>query len=235
MDQQTSEQALAETAADQGDLVNTIAGWVLFAGIVGLGLSVLSEKYFHGSSPERPEQLGYVIEGVEVEDTAAPVEMSMAEALTLVSAEDGEKVYAKCASCHTLTPGGANGVGPNLHAIIGAPVGKKPGFQYSGAMAEFGGEWGWEEMNEWLKAPKRYIDGTKMNFAGLSKVEDRAAVALFMNQAGSNLPLPEFTAEVEVVEGEEAAADADVEATAEAEQNAAESTSEETAEAQAAE
>ncbi|MEM6267752.1 MAG: c-type cytochrome, partial [Pseudomonadota bacterium] len=156
MDQQTSEQVLAETAADQGDLVNTIAGWVLFAGIVGLGLSVLSEKYFHGSSPERPEQLGYVIEGVEAEDTAAPIEMSMAEALTLVSAEDGEKVYAKCASCHTLTPGGANGVGPNLHAIMGAPIGKKAGFQYSGAMAEFGGEWGWEEMNDWLKAPKRY-------------------------------------------------------------------------------
>ncbi|MEM6267399.1 MAG: cytochrome c family protein, partial [Pseudomonadota bacterium] len=125
--------------------------------------------------------------------------------------------------------------GPNLHAIMGAPIGKKAGFQYSGAMAEFGGEWGWEEMNDWLKAPKRYIDGTKMGFAGLSKVEDRAAVALFMNQAGSNLALPEFTAEVEVVEGEEAAADADVEAAAEAEQNAAESTSEETAEAEAAE
>ena len=59
MTQETTSESTPDAKADQGDLFNTAAGWVLFAGIVGLGLSVLSEMYFHSSSPERPEQLGY--------------------------------------------------------------------------------------------------------------------------------------------------------------------------------
>ncbi|MEO0463114.1 MAG: c-type cytochrome [Pseudomonadota bacterium] len=206
MTDKNTDQDNAAPDGSSGDLLNTAAGWVLFAGVVGLGFSILSSKYFHGYDPERPEQLGYVIEGV-VEEGPAKAEMTMAEALTLVTAQDGEKVYAKCAACHTLTPGGANGVGPNLNAIMGANVAAKGGYTYSSALQDKGGAWGWEEMNLWLKNPKQYVEGTKMGFAGLSKIEDRAAVALFMNEAGSNLPLPEFTpAEVEEalpVDGEE--------------------------------
>lgn len=232
MNQETTSENAPEAKSDQGDLFNTAAGWVLFAGIVGLGLSVVSGMYFHGSSPERPEQLGYVIEGVEEEGGVIPAEMSMAEALNMASVDvaAGEKVYQKCASCHSIEAGGANGIGPNLHAIMGAPVGAKAGYQYSDAMASFGGNWGWEEMNQWLAAPKRYMEGTKMGFAGLSKVEDRAAVALYMNEQGSNLPVPEYVAEA--AEGGEDAADADAVETAEDAQNAAEETSEETAAAE---
>ncbi len=188
-----------------GDLFNTAAGWVLFAAGLGLGLSILAGKYFHGDDPQRPEQLGYVIEGVEVEGDGA-AQMTMAEALTLVSAADGEKVYAKCSACHSINAGGANGVGPNLHGIMGANVGAKSDYTYSSAMASFGGAWGWEEMNEWLANPRGYIDGTKMGFAGLSSIEDRAAVALYMNEQGGGLPLPEFTPpapEEDALEGEE--------------------------------
>lgn len=193
MTDQTNMDASTDGQPAAGDLFNTAAGWVLFAMGLGLGLSILSGKYFHGNDPERPEQLGYVIEGVEEEGGAKPAEMSMAEALTLVSAEQGAKVFAKCSACHSIDAGGANGVGPNLHAIMGANVGAKPGYSYSGAMAGFGGEWGWDEMNQWLKRPAAYVEGTKMSFAGLSKIEDRAAVALYMNSQGSDLPLPEFT------------------------------------------
>ncbi|MEM7703202.1 MAG: cytochrome c family protein [Pseudomonadota bacterium] len=212
-----------------GDLFNTAAGWVLFAAGLGLGLSILSGKYFHGSDPQRPEQLGYVIEGVE-ETGGKPAEMTMAEALTLVTAAQGEKVYAKCAACHTITPGGANGVGPNLNNIMGSDIGTRAGYAYSAGMSGKDGQWGWDEMNEWLKKPSSYVEGTKMSFAGLSKIEDRAAVALFMNGPEGTLPLPEFTpAEVETAEE---GAEADTVATAEAEQNAAEGTSEQTAEAE---
>lgn len=193
MTDQTNMDASTDGQPAAGDLFNTAAGWVLFAMGLGLGLSILSGKYFHGNDPERPEQLGYVIEGVEEEGGAKPAEMSMAEALTLVSAEQGAKVFAKCSACHSIDAGGANGVGPNLHAIMGANVGAKPGYSYSGAMAGFGGEWGWDEMNQWLKRPAAYVEGTKMSFAGLSKIEDRAAVALYMNSQGPDLPLPEFT------------------------------------------
>ncbi|MDJ0641905.1 MAG: cytochrome c family protein [Erythrobacter sp.] len=238
MTQENSSETTPEAGTGGGDLFNTAAGWVLFAAGLGLGLSILSGKYFHGDDPQRPEQLGYVIEGV-VEDDGPAAEMTMAAALNMAetTASAGEKVYAKCSACHTLTPGGANGVGPNLHGIMGAPLAAKPGFAYSNALKEKGGVWDWETMNEWLKSPRSFADGTKMSFAGLSKIEDRAAVALFMNEAGSNLPVPEYVEAVaEGADGEESA---DVEEVAEtgsdagqvAEAEAEQDTGEEIAEA----
>lgn len=205
MTQDSSSQTPPAGQASGGSLFNTAAGWVLFAAALGLGLSILADKYFHGSGAPRPADLGYVI---AVEDTsgAGPAEMSFAEALTLVSAADGEKVWAKCQSCHSINAGGANGVGPNLHAIMGANVAAKPGFGYSGALQGHGGQWDWERMNAWLKNPRGYVDGTKMAFAGLSKIEDRAAVSLYLNANGSNLPLPAFTPAAEVAEEETAGA-----------------------------
>jgi len=214
MTQDNTSQPTAGGRNGGGDLFNTAAGWVLFAAGLGLGLSILSGKFFHGDSPERPEQLGYVIEGV-VEETAGPAEIPFAEALTLVTADDGAKVFAKCQSCHSIDAGGANGVGPALHGIMGASVAAKPGFAYSAELKALGGQWDWDRMNEWLKNPKGYVPGTKMGFAGLSKIEDRAAVALYMNANGSNLPLPAFTPAA--APAEDAAAEAEAEGVAAAE------------------
>jgi cytochrome c len=222
MTQENNTKAAPATETGGSDLFNTAAGWVLFAAGLGLGLSIVSGKYFHGNDPQRPEQLGYVIEGAE-EEGEGPAQMTIAEALTLVTAADGEKVYAKCAACHSIEAGGANGIGPNLHAVMGASVAGKSGYSSSSALSAFGGQWGWDEMNLWLANPRGYVDGTKMGFAGLSSIEDRAAIALYMNEQGSNIAVPEFTP---VVEEEEAGEDAPVpegagEAEAEAEQDTA--------------
>lgn len=223
----TQDNSSQETPAGQnggGDLFNTAAGWVLFAAGLGLGLSILSGKYFHGSDPQRPEQLGYVIEGA-AEETAGPAEVTIAEALNAMPVAEliaaGEKAYAKCQSCHTIDAGGANGIGPNLAGVMGGPVAAKGGFAYSAELKALGGSWDWEKMDAWLKNPKGYVPGTKMSFAGLSKVEERAALSAYLNSKGGNLPLPAFTpaaaapAEGEAVEGE--AAEAEVEAVAAAE------------------
>ena len=220
MTQDNSSQDKAAGQNGGGDLFNTAAGWVLFAGVVGLGLSILSGKYFHGDKPERPEKLGYVIEGA-VEEGAGPAEASIADALNAMPAAEliaaGEKAYSKCQSCHTIDAGGANGIGPNLAGVMGGPVAAKGGFAYSAELKALGGTWDWEKMNTWLKNPKGMVSGTKMSFAGLGKVEDRAALAAYLNSKGANLPLPAAAAPAAPAEGEAAAAEGEAEAVAAAE------------------
>jgi cytochrome c len=169
---------------------NTIAGWVLGAGIVALGASIVTAEMFHA---ERPEKMGYPIEGVEIAGDAggAAAEPPIAAVLATADAAKGEQAFKKCTACHTVDKGAANGTGPNLWGSMGAPLGHVAGFAYSPALKAKGGTWTWEAMNEWLKSPKAYVDGTKMTFAGLGKIEERANLMAFLNsKSDSPLPLP---------------------------------------------
>ncbi len=121
------------------------------------------------------------------EEIIEPVSLLLAGA----SIENGEKLFKKCATCHNYEKGGANKVGPQLWNIINRPKANQDGFAYSKALAEYGGEWGYEELAEFLYKPKKYIKGTKMNFAGLKKVEDRADLVYFLREQSDNpAPLP---------------------------------------------
>jgi cytochrome c len=102
----------------------------------------------------------------------------------------GEAAFKKCAACHTIAQGGANGIGPNLWAAMGKAHGHVAGFAYSDALKSVPGNWDWEGMDKWLANPKKYAPGTKMTFAGLGNPEERANLILYMNAQGSNLPLP---------------------------------------------
>jgi cytochrome c len=184
---------------------NKIAGWTLAALIAVLGLVIVS-GYIYDTSP--PEKQGYVVEGVEIEAEAgapAEVEKPIAFFLASASAEKGANVFKKCAACHTITKGGANGIGPNLWGIMGNTHAHIAGFGYSDAMlATKGQPWGWDEMDKWIKSPKAYIPGNKMSFAGISKPQDRADLFVYLNsQSDSPIPLPPVPAE------EAAPADAD--------------------------
>lgn len=174
------------------DRFNTAAGWVLFSGIVALGLSSVTSRIFHADSPERPEEMGYPIEGV-VEEGEGESGPSLAMLLAAGDAAAGEKAaIGRCGTCHTFDQGGGIKTGPNLYGIMGAPIGKHAaGFAYSPALAGHGGEWTYENMDAWLKSPKAFAPGTKMSFAGLSNPEDRADIILYMRQQGGGPALPE--------------------------------------------
>ena len=111
--------------------------------------------------------------------------------LAAADAAKGEAVFAKCAACHTINQGGANGIGPNLYGTLGEAIGQgKGGFAFSDALKNVGGNWDFDKMDHWLISPRKFAAGTKMSFAGLSSPEDRANLIVYLNAQGSNLPLP---------------------------------------------
>ncbi|AXB75365.1 cytochrome c family protein [Novosphingobium sp. P6W] len=172
------------------DRFNTIAGWTLFSGIVGLGLSIASGMYFQADKHHAPETAGYPVEGV-AEKGEGGADVPIATLLASADVAKGQATFAKCTSCHTINSGGANGIGPNLHGVVGEAIGKGVGgFAFSDALKSKGGNWSFDALNDWLKSPKAYAPGTKMTFAGLSKPEDRANIIAYLNTQGSNLPLP---------------------------------------------
>jgi cytochrome c len=167
---------------------NTIAGWVLAACVTALGVTIASGMAFHS---ERPEKMGYVIEGVVEEGgAAAAAEVPIATLLASADAAKGAEVFKKCSSCHTIAQGGAVGIGPNLWGVMGKPIAGQAGFAYSDALKGKGGNWTFEAMDAWLRGPRKFAEGTKMSFAGLGNAEDRANILAYLNTNGSNLPLP---------------------------------------------
>jgi cytochrome c len=172
------------------DRFNTIAGWVLFAGIVALGSSIVAGELLHS---ERPEKMGYPIEGVAQEgaEGGAAAEQPIEAYLATADATKGADVFKKCAACHNADKGGANQLGPNLWGVLGEPVGVGHGFAFSDALAKKGGTWNWDNLAQWLTSPKAFAPGTKMTFAGLGNPQDRANVIAFLNQhSDAPKPLP---------------------------------------------
>lgn len=170
------------------DRTNTIAGWVLAACGAALGLSIVGGMVFHSGEVEKP---GYPIEAAEEAGGGAAAEVPIATLLASADAAKGADVFKKCAACHTINQGGANGIGPNLYGTMGEGVAQgKGGYAFSDALKKVGGAWDFDKMNAWLTSPRKFAPGTKMTFAGLSNPQDRANIILYLNQQGSNLPLP---------------------------------------------
>jgi cytochrome c len=191
---------------------NKYAGWGLAAVLTLLTINTATSSMFR---PVKPEKQSYVIEGVVEEASAAgPAEAAKPVAFYLASAtaEKGEAIFKKCAACHSIDKGGANGIGPNLYGIVGDPHDHMPGYAYSDAlMAMKGKPWTWEDLDKWLASPKAYAPGTKMAFAGIAKPEERAALLKYLaSKDDSPEPLPPVPAEAEPTESapEEVAAEA---------------------------
>ena len=177
------------------DRFNTIAGWALAGGIAALGLGIVSGEYFHA---ERPEKMGYVVEGVVEEgEGGEAAEKPIAFYMAAADPAKGADVFKKCAACHTIDKGGANGTGPNLHGVLGEAIGQGAGgFAFSDALKGVGGNWDFQKLADWLHNPKKFAPGTKMTFAGLSKPEDRANLIAYLNQqSDAPQPLPAVPAE----------------------------------------
>jgi cytochrome c len=174
---------------------NKVAGGVLATALAIFGLRELSSGVFSDHEVKKP---GFAVEVAAEEggggEAAADVPPDWGTVLPTADVAAGQQVFAKCQSCHTDSNGGPNGTGPNLWGLIGRKPGSHPGFAYSPAMTDFGSKqpaWDYEHVYEFIKAPQKYINGTKMTFVGLKKPEDRINVIAYLRSQGSSTyPIP---------------------------------------------
>lgn len=175
---------------------NKLAAGVLIAGlIVMITGKVVDVLYQPILDPAHRGYKIYVPEDVALDLSAVAKEefsIDIAEEMKKASAELGEQLFKKCASCHTNTKGGANRVGPNLWNVVGADKGHHPDYNYSKAMLSAEGSWTYNDLAYYLHKPSKFIKGTKMSFAGFKKKDDIANIIAYLRYlSDSPKSLPE--------------------------------------------
>ena len=175
--------------------INKIVAAVLLVALLVIGIGKVTDLIFHVEKPKTP---GYVIEveravatNTQSSENTVEEKIDIAGLLAMGDLATGEKVFKKCAACHSIVKGGKNNIGPALYNVVGRQVGAVTDYKYSKALTAYEKNWSFEELNGYLLKPAKWIKGTKMAFAGLRKEKDRASVILYLNQNSDNpLPLP---------------------------------------------
>ena len=174
--------------------LNKIIAAVLLVALLIIGIGKVSNVIFHVEKPKTP---GYAVEVEQVStssiSTTEAVEkvIDIAALMVLGDVTSGEKIFKKCAACHSINKGGKHKIGPALYNVVGRKVGGVEDYKYSKALAAYEKDWTFEELNGFLIKPAKHIKGTKMAYAGLRKEADRASVIKYLNANSDNpLPLP---------------------------------------------
>ena len=177
-----------------GDLTfNKIFGAGLATALVIIAVPQVAGAIYH---QEAPEKMGYFVDAPEEAAAGAEAPELAPDWGTVLQTADlaaGQAAFARCQACHNIASGGADGIGPNLWGVLGGPVMHRPGFAYSDAMATHKAEaptWGYDEMDQFLTAPARYVPGTKMAFAGLRDTPTRINLIAYLRSQGSSLAVP---------------------------------------------
>ena len=165
--------------------LNKIIAAILMVGLLVIGLGKIADGIFHVKKPKNP---GYQVEVTSQVSSETSLATEMVEKIDITAImalgdiTSGEKIFKKCAACHSINKGGRNKIGPALYNVVGRAVGGVDDYKYSKALASYGKEWTFEELNGFLTKPSSYLKGTKMSYAGLRKEKDRASVIKYLNQ-----------------------------------------------------
>ena len=174
--------------------LNKIIAAVLLVALLVIGIGKVSDMIFYVEKPEKP---GYAVEVEQVSSGSASTKdvvekvVDIAALMALGDVASGEKIFKKCAACHSINKGGKHKIGPALYNVVGRKVGGVEDYKYSKALIAYEKDWTFEELNGFLIKPAKHIKGTKMAYAGLRKEADRASVIKYLNENSDNpLPLP---------------------------------------------
>ena len=165
--------------------INKIVAAILMVALLIIGIGKISDIVFHVDKPKTP---GYVVEiekvasSSKIEDKAVEDKVDISSLMAMGDVTSGEKIFKKCAACHSIVKGGKHKIGPALYNVVGRKVGGVSDYKYSKALAGYEKSWTFEELNGFLLKPSKWIKGTKMAYAGLRKEEDRASVIKYLNQ-----------------------------------------------------
>ena len=109
--------------------------------------------------------------------------------LNLDLVKEGEKVFKKCKACHRIGDNAKHGTGPHLNNIYGRIAGNLSDFKKYSKSIKTAGEdgliWNSDTLSSYVENPKKYLKGTKMNFKGLKKSDDRSALLEYLRTASA--------------------------------------------------
>jgi len=164
---------------------------IALAVIVILGINKIADSIYEVKKPEKSAyQITVASQTEENGDSdSSDKPGDIMALLASANASEGEKVFKKCASCHSVSKGGKNKIGPALWGVIGRQAGILTDYKYSKSLIAYGKKWSFQEIDGFLAKPKEWVPGTKMAFAGLKNQKDRASLILYMNNQ-SDQPLP---------------------------------------------
>src|SRR5436190_18070569 len=141
---------------------NKIAGAVLATGLAIAGLNQLSAHIYEPEVATKPGFAVAINENPGGGPAVPDVPPDWGTVLPTADTAAGQAIFAKCSSCHKPTD--ENSTGPGLNGLVGRKPATHPGFVYSAAMTDFGSKqpvWDYEHLYEYLKAPAKYVPGTK--------------------------------------------------------------------------
>ena len=161
--------------------INKIITAILFTVLLIYGIGKISDIIF---DVKEQNIVAYKVETPEGSAVQASSKSSIDISAFLATGDvkHGEKVFKKCAACHSVAQDGGNKIGPKLWNVMFRPVASVTDYKYSKALSGYKKDWTWEEMNGFLIKPSKWIKGNKMGFAGLKDEKDRASVILYLNE-----------------------------------------------------
>ena len=171
---------------------NKIAGAILGSLLLAIGLGNLGQLIFaHGPLKTPGFNLPAPAEAAESAAPAAAAAAPLPERLAKADVAKGEANTKACQACHNFEKGAGPKVGPPLYGVVGRPKGSVAGFAYSDGMKAKGGDWTFDDLDQFLTNPKAFVSGTKMAFAGEPDPQKRADIIDYLRTLSDNpVPLP---------------------------------------------